>query len=180
MTRTEREFQSTHPHGVRLLVITYIYGSNGFNPRTHTGCDLQQICNVVLFALFQSTHPHGVRPSFFGRSLSVQQCFNPRTHTGCDLSFKSLFSFSRGFNPRTHTGCDITLWSKTIVSYCFNPRTHTGCDCIRGYRLPLSYGFNPRTHTGCDYLIPCHLFYSVFQSTHPHGVRPVHYIGIRF
>ena len=55
----------------------------------------------------------------------------------------------------------------------FNPRTHTGCDptCLLiGFGV---VGFNPRTHTGCDIV---KMFASdgkhVFQSTHPHGVRP--------
>ena len=34
------------------------------------------------------------------------------------------------------------------------------------------YDFNPRTHTGCDIAINGRLHnLSVFQSTHPHGVR---------
>ena len=32
-------FQSTHPHGVRLLVNDRVNVNNGFNPRTHMGCD---------------------------------------------------------------------------------------------------------------------------------------------
>ena len=33
-------FQSTHPHGVRHLDSDILVpGYNGFNPRTHTGCD---------------------------------------------------------------------------------------------------------------------------------------------
>ena len=39
--RTLFRFQSTHPHGVRRTA-SFILGlfDNGFNPRTHTGCDL--------------------------------------------------------------------------------------------------------------------------------------------
>ena len=37
------KFQSTHPHGVRLLPNTLQLNRNlGFNPRTHTGCDSVQ------------------------------------------------------------------------------------------------------------------------------------------
>ena len=32
-------FQSTHPHGVRLLTFITVIGFVSFNPRTHTGCD---------------------------------------------------------------------------------------------------------------------------------------------
>ena len=33
-------FQSTHPHGVRHPVCSYKSITLGFNPRTHTGCDI--------------------------------------------------------------------------------------------------------------------------------------------
>ena len=35
------KFQSTHPHGVRpSLYAQKVLSTRGFNPRTHTGCDL--------------------------------------------------------------------------------------------------------------------------------------------
>ena len=34
-----------------------------FNPRTHTGCDLQAVIEFLENHKFQSTHPHGVRPA---------------------------------------------------------------------------------------------------------------------
>ena len=57
-------FQSTHPHGVRRRVMRMFLESNGFNPRTHTGCD-------------------------FAGCAYCASClrFNPRTHTGCDPGF---------------------------------------------------------------------------------------------
>ena len=53
-------FQSTHPHGVRPLSKPMGRRFAGFNPRTHTGCDIRIFVRLVL-AVFQSTHPHGVR-----------------------------------------------------------------------------------------------------------------------
>ena len=54
-------FQSTHPHGVRLKASRgRIRVSTGFNPRTHTGCDIEE-GDIFIQGLFQSTHPHGVR-----------------------------------------------------------------------------------------------------------------------
>ena len=78
------KFQSTHPHGVRLSIeITEFLNMEGFNPRTHTGCDSLITQSFPPICEFQSTHPHGVRqlltsivPAYFR--------FNPRTHTGCD------------------------------------------------------------------------------------------------
>ena len=34
---------------------------NGFNPRTHVGCDTEQIGFIKVLPMFQSTHPRGVR-----------------------------------------------------------------------------------------------------------------------
>ena len=34
------EFQSTHPHGVRQSICLFFTPKDSFNPRTHTGCDI--------------------------------------------------------------------------------------------------------------------------------------------
>ncbi len=61
----EEKFQSTHPHGVRLLTTNISLDSlKDFNPRTRTGCDYK----ILL-------------------STSEMENFNPRTRTGCDLPF---------------------------------------------------------------------------------------------
>ena len=80
------KFQSTHPHGVRLLVplkkirlcMSFnprthtgydlairlnVYRLIGFNPRTHTGYDDNFVFLSCSCLSFQSTHPHGVRLS---------------------------------------------------------------------------------------------------------------------
>ena len=60
-TPSKAEFQSTHPHGVRLPIPL----------------------SINIYLLFQSTHPHGVR--HWGWCLqSLWSSFNPRTHMGCD------------------------------------------------------------------------------------------------
>ena len=56
---------------------------------------------------------------------------------------------------------------------CFNPRTRTGCDPLCLYRPKCGNCFNPRTRTGCDIRSVAYLLEGIlFQSTHPHGVRP--------
>ena len=62
--KIKRKFQSTHPHGVRLL------GS----------------CKILADLRFQSTHPHGVRLTDLG-GKSIFVSFNPRTRTGCDFDY---------------------------------------------------------------------------------------------
>mgnify|MGYP004686302805 CR=1 FL=1 len=59
---SQKWFQSTHPHGVRLLRLKAKMSENlCFNPRTHMGCDIIRCISHKTFHLFQSTHPHGVR-----------------------------------------------------------------------------------------------------------------------
>ena len=43
----ETEFQSTHPHGVRLQWAMQETSKRGFNPRTHMGCDLIWTCLAI-------------------------------------------------------------------------------------------------------------------------------------
>ena len=80
--KRERLFQSTHPHGVRHSSKRGSIIQSSFNPRTHTGCDMQESKGFILQGVsihaptrgataactdttttdqFQSTHPHGVR-----------------------------------------------------------------------------------------------------------------------
>ena len=110
-------FQSTHPRGVRLTNFQIYFTINGFNPRTHGGCDNNSpqpsAVNLTVSihaptggatrvshgsALhqrkFQSTHPRGVRPMTAPSAARVI-CFNPRTHGGCDPrhSFRSFQTY---------------------------------------------------------------------------------------
>ena len=79
--RVIRQFQSTHPSGVRPCRRTASGASTDFNPRTPVGCDERSL-----------------RQGRQGRH------FNPRTPVGCD-SWTSRGSSRRGhFNPRTPVG----------------------------------------------------------------------------
>ena len=99
-------------------------------------------------------------------------CFNPRTRVGCDPRSIGWIPLPASFNPRTRVGCDsrhvrhgrcrevsihAPAWGATARGRCagwpracFNPRTRVGCDCPREVRR---------------------LAKSLFQSTHPRGVR---------
>ena len=190
----ENEFQSTHPHGVRL-----------HNPKLS-----------LSIVRFQSTHPHGVRrsPSLSPR-IRIRVSIHAPTRGATVMPFLCLWNLQvsihaptrgatpasivsdrigRGFNPRTHTGCDeaeinnctlifVSIHAPTrgatpsgtcvnVVLISFNPRTHTGCDLPRSCNTPAYGCFNPRTHTGCDCIAYSPNTEMVrFQSTHPHGVR---------
>jgi hypothetical protein len=79
-------FQSTHPRGVRLLIIFCWCLDASFNPRTRGGCDITDDLGTAIGIWFQSTHPRGVRQLRMLSLVSIRSCFNPRTRGGCDLS----------------------------------------------------------------------------------------------
>ena len=189
------EFQSTHPSGVRRRgwlcpsarsqisihapqwgATASIGGSSKwrwhFNPRTPVGCDAGATakpkitpkvsihapqwgatCALLQFAqitLFQSTHPSGVRLNVqsgldLGRAVSIHAPQWGATKITLHACCRNL-----SFNPRIPVGCDLSEHATEIAQASFNPRTPVGCDA------PFS--------TICDTA-------SVFQSTHPSGVR---------
>ena len=63
------EFQSTHPQGVRHAAGPASWPQSNFNPRTHKGCDRRKTHNLHRLKQFQSTHPQGVRHS--GKVLGI-------------------------------------------------------------------------------------------------------------
>ena len=100
---------------------------------------------------FQSTHPHGVRQTL-DKSTFHEISFNPRTHTGCDTAKAGVMTAADRVSIHAPTrGATFTTISTASLNGSFNPRTHTGCDLTSAASLSKS---------------------PVFQSTHPHGVRP--------
>ena len=148
--RTKRpRFQSTHPHGVRLIVISKSLRQFCFNPRTRTGCDLvNDFININIIS------------------------FNPRTRTGCDDASIDKTANSISFNPRTRTGCDSALciylstlhvsihapargatWLSTSVLGKARVSIHAparGATFKCYTAVEKLCRFNPRTRTGCD------------------------------
>ena len=98
-------FQSTHPHGMRLVLIRLIRCIDvsihaptwdATQSSTHTSPELVvsihaptwdatliMLAESPEMSAFQSTHPHGMRRCSV-ISFRVYFCFNPRTHMGCD------------------------------------------------------------------------------------------------
>ena len=120
----------------------------GFNPRTHTGCDAT-LCKL-------SSQGH---------------CFNPRTHTGCDIQTRLYQSSQISFNPRTHTGCDEVDWTLRLqehVSIHAPTRGATLDITVKSNTMRVSIHAPTRGATCC---LPRLYLLLQFQSTHPHGVR---------
>ena len=168
------QFQSTHPRGVRR--------SNSEDTASWT--------------IFQSTHPRGVRLRRPPPLLYAEH-FNPRTHVGCDAMMTTAQGVDSYFNPRTHVGCDIKIEPEAAAIIQFQSTHPRGVRldpkrgvCVLGYisihaptwgatsfafqALSLSDYFNPRTHVGCDAAVRSKYGISIFQSTHPRGVRRKH------
>ena len=132
----------------------------------------KQIVVVTINDKFQSTHPHGVRLQSPMLLRLWWTSFNPRTHTECDRPLQVWIFLQKCFNPRTHTECDHTCVQCAPMLEGFNPRTHTECDVfttVYYIRLYVSIHAPTRSATlGCKPQFVTKLF----QSTHPHGVRP--------
>ena len=83
----------------------------------------------------------------------------------------------QSFNPRTHIGCDGRRQSASWHRPCFNPRTHIGCDSILYIIINVLFLFQS-THphrVRPDFQHRAQEQH-LFQSTHPHRVRPVNFI----
>ena len=59
------QFQSTHPHGVRLALPIHKTCRGGFQSTHPHGVRHEKYWLALAAAMFQSTHPHGVRPCRF-------------------------------------------------------------------------------------------------------------------
>ena len=190
-------FQSTHPHGVRLIVKTSIIDRSdvsihaptrgatcfssiysrcvySFNPRTHTGCDGNDL-KLTNFGFAVSIHaPTRGATTNIRKRWPIWFSFNPRTHTGCDdhvlviilQRLVSIHAPTRGATLRISELLDL----KPHVSIHAPTRGATSKEMIKsawpfgfqsthphGVRLSIAtllaqhhQGFNPRTHTGCD------------------------------
>ena len=99
-------FQSTHPHGVRLIIAGHQRWKAAFQSTHPHGVRLHREYQRLRAELFQSTHPHGVRLYVLLCLLVHMERFNPRTRTGCDAWSRRTTKSGSGFNPRTRTGCD--------------------------------------------------------------------------
>ena len=153
-----------HCHNRRLL-------GQDFNPRTHVGCDAMVREQNASADEFQSTHPRGVRlpidnerGTVIDISIHAPTWGATRRKNDGDLEGKFQSTHPRGVRRS---------WGKGEEAVDdFNPRTHVGCDFFRlrdGARL---CDFNPRTHVGCDPVLKQRQnILTIFQSTHPRGVR---------
>ena len=146
--------------------------SAGFNPRTHTGWRRRLLLDVVCCRSFNPRTTQGAMFWVVPCIVIMLVSIHAPTQGATNLEFACTYP-ARRFNPRTHTGCDRSPTPEVWNKVRFNPRTHTGCDKLHYYFSATFASFNPRTHTGCDIDNTTYFRYAKFQSTHPHGVRPL-------
>ena len=141
-------FQSTHPRGVRRNP-----------PRTR-----------LSRSSFQSTHPRGVRRRS-STAISSQRRFNPRTHVGCDL-------VNTGFITNLPVSIHAPTWGATdcvdltVMSRAVSIHAPTWGATLQAYQLVRLRLVSIHAPTwGATSAITCPKLSSLFQSTHPRGVR---------
>ena len=159
--------------GATLRCRTVLRKRVGFNPRTHMGCDAMGHYQLNIYNQFQSTHPHGVRLDSIVRSRYSLTFQSTHPH-GVRPDVKRWYKSANEFQSTHPHGVRLPLQvdTKPDPNVSIHAPTWGATLAIRSTAL-FKKGFNPRTHMGCDLrqiIMLCSCL--VFQSTHPHGVRP--------
>ena len=147
-------FQSTHPHGVRLISLVIIRVWLSFNPRTHMGCD-------AAYMAAAKSHDVSIHAPTWGATylpcvpFFLHACFNPRTHMGCDV-YKDENGKTQivSIHAPTWGATHIVIWAYQNHIVSIHAPTW-GATKLRQSQSKLR----------------------VFQSTHPHGVRHAYLFG---
>ncbi len=123
--------------------------------------------------MFQSTRPHGARRGA-GGDVAISNWFQSTRPHGARRWLLVVLSTRSCFNPRARTGRDPDSAARRRPSPRFNPRARTGRDGCRSWGPRRRTRFNPRARTGRDSTMTCvHYCSFPFQSTRPHGARPI-------
>ena len=164
-------FQSTHPRGVRHILIYYIVCYDGFNPRTHEGCDQGRGGTTGSRGVSIHAPTRGATVELPALAL-ILRCFNPRTHEGCDKRERraaqtrtvSIHAPTRGATEKrglqqnvpdvsihapTRGATDLVKDDEPAQQVSIHAPTRGAT--YKGYSANSWYRcFNPRTHEGCD------------------------------
>ena len=142
-------FQSTHPCGVRRYLCRYARKAWRFNPRTRVGCD--EGLDDVTAKMRVSIHAPVWGATEAMPLIDAKYMFQSTHPCGVRLCFApNALAVSR-FNPRTRVGCDGHEFGDLFLSNEVS---------IHAPVWGATRGDDPVSHR------------SMFQSTHPCGVRP--------
>ena len=107
-------FQSTRPHGARLLRQQAVHKIFLFQSTRPHGARRALWGHVKKTKMFQSTRPHGARPRKCARACGAPG-FNPRARMGRDqladdiLQVDHLFQSTRPHGARLHNSCQVSV-----------------------------------------------------------------------
>ena len=170
---TLQKFQSTHPHGVRRHSRLAVLWTGRFQSTHPHGVRQASRVNSVINGAFQSTHPHGVRLGGLSNFCSFFEISIHAPAWGATAIFSSL-SVSPNISIHAPAWGATSHCSALRLANVLFQSTHPH-GVRHGIRLETgrSVGyFNPRTRMGCDKNGWSDFVAAVkFQSTHPHGVR---------
>ncbi len=143
-----------------------------FNPRARTGATSTMRRRLSSYIVSIHAPARGATPSPCLRR--PPRCrFNPRARTGRDPSrFRFLASFKVSIHApaRGATASSCATWR---VLRRFNPRARTGRDPPAPRRPAGHFSFqSTRPHGARPIPLRCPPFVQKFQSTRPHGARP--------
>jgi len=166
---------STHApaRGATYCLSFVLWYLHCFNPRTRTGCDVIPMSFWIVEKIVSTHAP--ARGATYSPGL-VCRTFLVSTHAparGATLFDGLQGRVLSGFNPRTRTGCDLRL-ARTFPEPCL-VSTHAPARGATGEGAGDCSWHRVSTHAparGATFAASLSLGPSVFQPTHPHGVRP--------
>ena len=123
-------FQSTHPHGMRLILGWFTYNQHTFQSTHPHGMRRLLHRSLPTLLPFQSTHPHGMRLRTGDYDVVIVPFQSTHPH-GMRHRSRGGRGCATSFNPRTHMGCD------SINSSFHEPSTRFQSTHPHGMRLPI-------------------------------------------
>ena len=167
-------FQSTHPRGVRRKAGIEVKHEIYFNPRTSEGCDCSRARAFPSCRHFNPRTPCGVRPGIGSGLTELVEFQSTHPMRGATCPCAIFARPCRDFNPRTPCGVRLSGRYRRQRAASFqstHPRwvRHTRA---RGNlcRDDISIHAPARGATDIDDITDGDG--TLFQSTHPRGVRP--------
>ena len=169
---TSRLFQSTHPHGVRHF--------NGVLPRAQYGVSIHaptwgatwyfvRRCTTA----YVSIHAPTWGATQYFQELSYSNYVSIHAPTWGATSADYIVYSQDEFQSTHPHGVRHSAYKSITLNISFNPRTHMGCDTKPFYLsfACLSVSIHAPTWGATTFGFFFY-FCAMFQSTHPHGVRP--------
>ena len=126
---------------------------------------------IIRCSLFQSTHPRGVRLFVIG-STTGQSQFQSTHPRGVRRGIANRILQRNSFNPRTHEGCDSSSSQQTcIIKVSIHAPTRGATERKMLLLIADKVSIHAPTRGATEREVKDSHFSSLFQSTHPRGVR---------